>query len=55
MELAKHPGILFSVEKWFTLGMVRKNRARGGKGWVYSDLAIRCGLGLRAVFSLTLR
>jgi len=37
------------VEGW------RRGVARGGKGCVYSDLAIRCGLSLRAVFNLTLR
>ena len=35
--------------------MIRGWRARGGKGCVYSDLAIRCGLSLRAVFNLALR
>lgn len=44
-----------SVTLWIDDEVIRGWRARGGKGCVYSDLAIRCGLSLRAVFNLTLR
>jgi len=44
-----------SVTLWIDAEVIRGWRARGGKGCVYSDLAIRCGLSLRAVFNLTLR
>lgn len=44
-----------SVTLWLSEGVARGWRAGGGKGCVYSDLAIRCGLSLRAVFNLTLR
>jgi Transposase DDE domain len=44
-----------SVTLWLSDEVIRGWRAQGGKGCVYSDLAIHCGLGLRAVFGLTLR
>jgi len=44
-----------SVTLWVSEDVIRGWRARGGKGYVYSDLAIRCGLSLRAIFNLTLR
>ena len=44
-----------SVMLWLCDDVVESWRAPGGKGCVYSDLAIRCGLSLRAVFQLTLR
>jgi DDE family transposase len=44
-----------SVTLWLSDEVIRGWRARGGRGCVYSDLAIRCGLSLRAVFNLTLR
>jgi len=44
-----------SVTLWLSDEVARGWRARGGKGCVYSDVAIRCGLSLRAVFGLTLR
>jgi len=44
-----------SVTLWLSDEMIQGWRARGGKGCVYSDLAIRCALSLRAVFRLTLR
>jgi DDE family transposase len=44
-----------SVTLWLSDEVIRGWRARGGKGCVYSDLAIRCALSLRAVFHLTLR
>lgn len=44
-----------SVTLWLSDDVIRGWRAKGGKGRVYSDLAIRCGLSLRAVFNLTLR
>jgi hypothetical protein len=44
-----------SVTLWLSDEVIRGWRARGGKGCVYSDLAIRCALSLRAVFQLTLR
>lgn len=44
-----------SVTLWLSDEVIKGWRARGGKGCVYSDLAIRCGLSLRAVFNLTLR
>jgi hypothetical protein len=44
-----------SVTRWLSDEVIRGWRASGGKGCVYSDLAIRCGLSLRAVFRLTLR
>ncbi len=44
-----------SVTLWLSDEVARGWRARGGKGCVYSDVAIRCALSLRAVFRLTLR
>jgi len=44
-----------SVTLWLSDDVVRGWRARGGRGYVYSDLAIRCALSLRVVFNLTLR
>lgn len=44
-----------SVTLWLSDEVARGWRARGGKGCVYSDVAIRCALNLRAVFRLTLR
>jgi len=44
-----------SVTLWLSDEVARGWRARGGKGYVYSDVAIRCALSLRAVFRLTLR
>ena len=44
-----------SVTLWLSEEVVLGWRAAGGKGCVYSDLAIRCALGLRVVFNLTLR
>jgi hypothetical protein len=44
-----------SVTLWLCEDVAEGWRARSGKGCVYSDLAIRCGLSLRAVFTLTLR
>lgn len=44
-----------SVTLWLSDDVIRGWRAQGGKGCVYSDLAIRCALSLRAVFRLTLR
>lgn len=44
-----------SVTLWLSEEVVRGWRAPGGKGCVYSDVAIRCALSLRAVFNLTLR
>jgi hypothetical protein len=44
-----------SVTLWLSDEVIQGWRAPGGKGCVYSDLAIRCGLSLRAVFQLTLR
>ena len=44
-----------SVTLWLGEDVARGWRAQGGKGCVYSDLAILCGLNLRAVFGLTLR
>lgn len=44
-----------SVTLWIGDDVIRGWRARGGKGCIYSDLAIRCGLSLRAVFNLALR
>ena len=44
-----------SVALWLSEEVVRGWRAAGGKGCVYSDVAIRCALSLRAVFNLTLR
>lgn len=44
-----------AVTLWLSDDVVEGWRAKGGKGCVYSDLAIRCGLNLRAVFNLTLR
>ncbi|MFV2068826.1 MAG: IS5 family transposase [Pirellulales bacterium] len=44
-----------SVTLWLSDDVVEGWRARGGKGCVYSDLAILCGLSLRVVFNLTLR
>jgi hypothetical protein len=44
-----------SVTLWLSYEVVQSWRAPGGKGCVYSDLAIHCGLSLRAVFNLTLR
>jgi len=40
---------------WLSDDVARGWRAQGGKGCVYSELAILCGLSLRAVFGLTLR
>ena len=44
-----------SVTLWLSDEVIQGWRAPGGKGCVYSDLAIHCGLSLRAVFRLTLR
>jgi len=44
-----------AVTLWLSDEVARGWRARGGKGCVYSDVAIRCALSLRAVFGLTLR
>jgi len=44
-----------AVTLWLSDDVIRGWRARGGKGCVYSDLAIRCALSLRAVFRLTFR
>ncbi len=44
-----------SVTLWISEDVVRGWRARGGKGCVYSDMAIRFGLSPGAVFNLTLR
>ena len=44
-----------SVTLWLSDEVIRGWRARGGKGCVYSDLAIGCALSLRTVFQLTLR
>jgi DDE family transposase len=44
-----------AVTLWLSDDVIRGWRSRGGKGCVYSDLAIRCALSLRAVFRLTLR
>jgi hypothetical protein len=40
---------------WIDEAVVAGWGAAGGKGWRYSDMAILCALGLRAVFGLTLR
>ena len=44
-----------SVTLWIDKAVLAGWRARGGKGWRYSDAAILCALSLRAVFGLTLR
>ena len=44
-----------SVTLWLSDEVIQGWRAGGGKGCVYSDLAIRCALSLRAVFRLTQR
>ncbi len=44
-----------AVTLWIDEAVVTGWGAAGGKGWRYSDMAILCGLGLRAVFGLTLR
>ena len=44
-----------SVTLWLSDEVARGWRARGGKGCVYSDVAIRCAPNLRAVSRLTLR
>ena len=44
-----------SVTLWLSDEAIRGWRARGGKGCVYRDVAVRCALSLRAVFRLTLR
>lgn len=44
-----------SVTLWLSDEVAQGWRAQGGKGCVYSDVAIRCGLSLRTMFNLTLR
>lgn len=44
-----------SITLWIDDDVVARWRATGGKGKRYSDAAILCALGLRAVFGLTLR
>jgi len=44
-----------SVTLWLCDDVVEGWRAHGGKGCVCSDVAVPCGLSLRAVFNLTLR
>jgi len=44
-----------SVTLWLSDDVARGWRAQGGKGCVYGNVAILCGLSLRAVFNLTLR
>ena len=44
-----------AITLWIDAAVVAGWGAVGGKGWRYSDMAILCALGLRAVFGLTLR
>lgn len=44
-----------AITLWIDEAVVAGWGAAGGKGWRYSDMAILCALGLRAVFGLTLR
>ena len=44
-----------AITLWIDETVVAGWGAAGGKGWRYSDMAILCALGLRAVFGLTLR
>lgn len=44
-----------SITLWIDEAVLAGWGAAGGKGWRYSDVAILCGLSLRAVFGLTLR
>lgn len=44
-----------AITLWIDDAVVAGWGAAGGKGWRYSDVAILCALGLRAVFGLTLR
>ena len=44
-----------AITLWIDDAVVAGWGAAGGKGWRYSDAAILCALGLRAVFGLTLR
>lgn len=44
-----------AITLWIDEAVIAGWGAAGAKGWRYSDMAILCALGLRAVFGLTLR